>query len=73
MCVIGIGTTVLRLSGWISYASGQLISFPIRVHLRFTGLVLKVSGLRLWSCLTVLAPLGLYATRADFELFLVWH
>ena len=33
-----------RMSGWTGRVSGPFTSFPTRVHLRFTGLFLAVSG-----------------------------
>ena len=62
-----------RVSGWIRRVGGQRINFPIRVHLKSTGLFLKVSGLMLWGCLTAQAPLWLYAASADFELAFACH
>ena len=62
-----------RVSGWIRRVSVQWINFPTRVRLRFTGLFLQVSDLRLWNCLTALVPVWRYATNTDFELAIVCH
>ena len=54
-----------RASGWIRRVSGQWSNCPIRVHLKFTGLFLAVSGETLCSCMAALAPFRLYAISTD--------